>query len=1196
MIAEHLSEDGLCKIQEQAIAAVPIGVVICEHRENGALPIVYSNPAFERIAGYSDEECRNQDLRVLDGLASEPGARMEVDAAIHGGHDVDVLVRHYRKDGSVFWNEMKISPVRDAEGRINHWVVMVTDISNRKQAQERLERSEWLLSEAQALAQIGSFDWEVAKGTAVWSEEMYRVFGVTPGTEPTETTLRERLVPSDRAIFQELIGSQGSHSPHIITDLRIVLPSGAHRVVQLRGFAFRDADGCLLRMVGTVQDVTDERRRENALREGEALKAGIMDAALDAVITFDAEGRIVDCNLASEQIFARERDRLLQSNFQELFVRRSGVNGAAGTLLEPLHAGRSPALCQRMEVLGLCPNGTEFPVELTMCRVLFPEALLYTAFVRDLTERKRAEDAELERTKQVLNHQRSLLELASREKSDFPMALEAIIQTDSNIIQAERTSFWSLHGDSLYCEVMYRRGRDAWEFGLELQLTDYPVYFEALRANPMIAADDAQADPRTAEFAEDYLSPNRVTSLLDIPVWREGVLAGVICHEHVGPARTWTSEEQKFANSIGHLIALALAERERQNAEIALRESEERFRATFEQAAVGIGHVTLEGRFAWVNQRFCDILGYSRQALLARQQIDLNDPADSDVDLLGARQLITGKVEVYTAEHRYRRPDGSSIWINVSSSVKRDADGRPLYIIPVIQDISSRQQAEERVVQQASLLDLTHDAIIARDLNDRIVFWNRGAERLYHVEAARAIGEQENELLYRSTREFNAAKREVLEKGEWHGELRQRVPGGKEVLVDARWTLVRDESGEARSILAINTDITSRKALEEQFLRAQRMESIGTLASGVAHDLNNILAPILMAVPMLRSDVPEEIRTSLVSTIEASAQRGADIVRQVLTFARGVEGERVLLQVGHLLREMETIVQETFPKTITLRNRAPRNLWPVMGDATQIHQVLLNLCLNARDAMAEGGTLVIEAENFRMDESYAAMTPQAHEGPWVIMKVSDSGCGIERQDVEKIFDPFFTTKDPGKGTGLGLSTVVGIVRSHGGFINVSSEAGRGTTFQVYLPAVVDGVLEHQPEVVEEMPGGDGEIILVVDDEAGVREVTEAVLRRHNYRVLLAADGTEGLALYAKRSAEISVVLTDVVMPFIDGVALTRALKRLDPNVKVIVSTGHAQHNRMAELKSLGVEGFLLKPFSAESLLQAVRSALPASTE
>ncbi|RYF50483.1 MAG: hybrid sensor histidine kinase/response regulator, partial [Cytophagaceae bacterium] len=212
-------------------------------------------------------------------------------------------------------------------------------------------------------------------------------------------------------------------------------------------------------------------------------------------------------------------------------------------------------------------------------------------------------------------------------------------------------------------------------------------------------------------------------------------------------------------------------------------------------------------------------------------------------------------------------------------------------------------------------------------------------------------------------------------------------------MVDARWTLVRDERGDAKSILAINTDITGRKALERQFLRAQRMESIGTLASGVAHDLNNILTPILMAAPMLRGSLPEEIRESLVSTIETSAQRGADIIRQVLTFARGVEGERLLLQPAHLLREMEKIASETFPKAIMVRNRVPRELWPVKGDATQLHQVLLNLCVNARDAMPDGGLLTLDAENVTMDESYAATISDGRVGDFVVLKVSDTGVG-----------------------------------------------------------------------------------------------------------------------------------------------------------------------------------------------------------
>jgi len=351
------------------------------------------------------------------------------------------------------------------------------------------------------------------------------------------------------------------------------------------------------------------------------------------------------------------------------------------------------------------------------------------------------------------------------------------------------------------------------------------------------------------------------------------------------------------------------------------------------------------------------------------------------------------------------------------------------------------------------LLDLAQDAICVTDMEQRILYWNPGAERLYGWAAAEAAGKKADELLFRDDlASMKKAVEILLRKGEWKGELGQATRAGRAVVVSGRWTLVLDSQGKPESILMLNTDLTEKKTLEAHSLRTQRLESIGTLASGVAHDLNNILTPIMMAVPMLRWGLTSEELEKVISTVELSAKRGADLVKQLLSFGRGVEGKRMLIQAKHLVNEMVTIAQQTFPKTISVKSEVPEDLWPVFVDSTQLHQVLLNLCVNARAAMPEGGTLFVHLENIQLDEHYVSMNPEASPGPYVRLKVSDTGTGISPEIIHKIFEPFFTTKVMGKGTGLGLSTVLGIVKSHGGFVDVCSQTGKGTTFEVYLPA------------------------------------------------------------------------------------------------------------------------------------------------
>ena len=404
---------------------------------------------------------------------------------------------------------------------------------------------------------------------------------------------------------------------------------------------------------------------------------------------------------------------------------------------------------------------------------------------------------------------------------------------------------------------------------------------------------------------------------------------------------------------------------------------------------------------------------------------------------------------------------------------------------------------------------------------------------------------------------------------------------------------VRGRDGTYYGRVWVFHDITERKKLEAQFLRAQRMESIGTLASGLAHDLNNILTPIMMSAPVLRMPISEESRGKIIDTIETSAARGAQIVKQVLTFGRGLEGEKHPLQMDLLMDEMEQMIRSTFPKDIVLECVKGPQLWIVLGDATQLHQVLLNLCVNARDAMPEGGTLHLSAFNLDLDDSYASMLSEATPGPYVLLEVSDTGTGIPPEVLERIFDPFFTTKGVGKGTGLGLglSTVHGIVKSHGGLLKVISEPGQGTTFRVYLPAAPDQQAVADAAALAPPPAGHGELVLVVDDEPAITQTARTVLEANGYRVLLAGDATEALVLFTEHAQEVAVVLTDIMMPVMNGVLLLRTLRKLKSSVPVIASTGLSGQDQISSMKALGIETVLHKPYSSNTLLRTLHRVL-----
>ena len=509
------------------------------------------------------------------------------------------------------------------------------------------------------------------------------------------------------------------------------------------------------------------------------------------------------------------------------------------------------------------------------------------------------------------------------------------------------------------------------------------------------------------------------------------------------------------------------------------------------------------------------------------------------------------------------------------------------------QEIQERKRSDQKIREQAALLDITTDAIFVQDLENKILYWNKGAERLYGWKAEEAIGKDVEELLYwDSLPQLQHNQNSLIQKGEWQGELPQLTKAGKEIVVATRWALVRDEDGQPKSILSVNTDVTEKKQLEAQFHRAQRLESIGTLASGIAHDLNNVLAPILMTVQLLQQKLKDQQSQKWLNILETNAKRGAELVKQVLSFARGMAGDRKILQVAHLILEVEKVAKHTFSKSIEIQvDTSAQKLWPILGDPTQLQQVLMNLCVNAQDAMPNGGTLSIVAENLWIDEPYTKFNIEAKVGPYIVLTVSDTGIGIPEETLERIFDPFFTTKAIDKGTGLGLSTVMGIVKSYGGFINVHSQVGKGTQFKIYLPALEKTEIQTPQNRSDALPVGNGELILVADDETSIREIIKTLLEAFKYRVLLANDGIEAIALYAQHKEEISVVLLDLMMPSLDSSTTIRTLHKMNPQVKIIASSGLMSNHEIIQTLDNSVEAFLQKPYTSDDLLKKLQLVL-----
>jgi two-component system, cell cycle sensor histidine kinase and response regulator CckA len=636
--------------------------------------------------------------------------------------------------------------------------------------------------------------------------------------------------------------------------------------------------------------------------------------------------------------------------------------------------------------------------------------------------------------------------------------------------------------------------------------------------------------------------------------------------------------------------------RQRQ-AEAKLTENEDRLRAVFEHAGVGLAYLTPDGRFLQVNRRLADILGYTPDELLTKTFQEITHPAHLTADLTQLRHLAAGSGGSYTTEKRYLHKDGTAVWVGLTSSAVRAPGGEISYFVSAFNEISDRRRTEEqlrrseadyrRLVENATIgifRSSPAGAFLSVNPALAVMLGYDAPDELLRLDIARQVyaDPEDRDRLLELLEHNQVATSEVV----W-----KRKDGGR-ITVRVRLRLVRGAAGEPERLEGLAEDVTQQRSLENQFRQAQRLEAVGRLAGGVAHDFNNILTAITGYSDMLLEELPaHDAKRADVEEIRAAAGRATSLTRQLLAFSRKQVLQTRVLDLNALIRTLERMLQRLIGEDVKLEISLAAELGAVRADPGQIEQIVMNLAVNARDAMPSGGRLTIETANVELDDGYAQLHPGVVPGPYILLAVSDTGTGMDAETRSHLFEPFFTTKEQSKGTGLGLATVYGIVTQSEGHVWVYSEPGRGATFKIYLPRVAESVEPLPLAATGRTAGGGAETVLLAEDDPAVREIASEVLAHRGYRVLRAPEGQTALEMARAHAGTIALLVTDIIMPGMTGRDLAEALVLERPGVRVLYMSGYTDDAVVRHGVLQAGLPYLQKPFTPEDLAHKVRELL-----
>ncbi len=722
-------------------------------------------------------------------------------------------------------------------------------------------------------------------------------------------------------------------------------------------------------------------------------------------------------------------------------------------------------------------------------------------------------------------------------------------------------------------------------------------------ARAPFVVDDARADVRVRRHAGVLAAG--VGSYVGVPlVTADGHALGSLCVVDV-VARRWTDADVRtlgdLAGAVVTEIELRSQVRERERAEALLRKSEAQFSAAFRMSGVGMALLLPNGRFVQVNRALCAMLGRTEEELTGATAREFLHHDDRDGAAAAWDGLLGGVLHANQMEQRYVHSGGETVWALVSNSVVRDARGAPAYLVAQLQDISARRQAEQALreseAQYRSVVEGAREVIFHASPDLRWTFLNPSWTRGTGFTAAESLGTVATVYVHPDDRED--VRRAFCRVADGEDEQCECEARCVTKAGDVRWLAVcargeRDAAGNVVRLAGTLTDVTERRRLEEELRQSQKMEAVGRLAGGVAHDFNNLLTAIKGYSGLLLESLEEgDERRQDVEEIDRAADRAAALTRQLLAFSRKQVLQPATLDLDVVVGEMQNMLRRLIGEDVQLVTRSGDSVWKVKADPGQLEQVVMNLVLNARDAMPGGGTLTLETANLRVDQRYVDRKVTVAAGSYVMLLVTDTGVGMDAETQARVFEPFFTTKERGKGTGLGLSTVYGIVKQSGGFVWVDSAPGRGTTFTIYLPRAVDAA--PLPDAGPACGGIDGtETVLLVEDEQALRALAVRVLEARGYTVLEASNGEQALRAAEAYAGRIDLVVTDVVMPVMGGRELVERLGRARPATRVLYMSGYTDGDVVRRGLMHAQRSFVQKPFAPDDLARRVREVLDAA--